>query len=115
MSQERSRAPRVVRPSLRVTLIGSDYDRIGDLVSINASSSGLLVASATSSPIPVTVGQPLEGVIWDTDSAGNVPFRARVARVEPAEGPVERLGLQLTWIDPSSYMAFQQLVYGQPG
>jgi len=98
-----------------VTLIGSDLERLGDLVSINASSSGLLVASATSSPIPVIVGQALEGVIWDTESAGNVPFRARAVRIEPAEGPVTRLALQLTWIDPSSYMAFQQLVYGQPG
>jgi len=100
---------------LRVTLMGADYDRLGDLVSINASSSGLLVASATSSPIPIAVGQQIEGVIWDTDSAGSIPFRARAVRVEPDEGPTTRLAIQLTWIEPSAYMTYQQLVYGQPG
>lgn len=113
-TEDRRIAPRVEQPSLRVTLIGADYEPIGDLVSVNASGSGLLLASAGSTPIPVEAGSQLEGAIWDTERPGTVPFRARVVRVEPEDGPVERVALQLTWIEPASYITFQQLVYDQP-
>jgi len=122
-TQERRGAERVVQPTLRVTLLGSDYERLGDLAAVNASTTGLLVESVTASqltvgsetrPIPLRPKQRCNGVIWDTERPGNVPFRATVVRVEPEDGPAERLALRLTWIDPSAYMTYQQLVYDQP-
>ncbi len=122
-TQERRGAERIVRPSLRVTLLGSDYERLGDLQAVNASTTGLLVQSATEAglmvsaddrPIPLRAKQRCEGVIWDVDRPGNVPFRAVVVRVEPEDGPAKRLALQITWIEPSAYMTYQQLVYSQP-
>ncbi len=121
--QDRRGAERVVRQTLRVSLLGNDYERLGDLQAVNASATGLLVQSATDAglmvnaedrPIPLRPKQRCEGVIWDTDRPGNVPFRAVVVRVEPAVGPARRLALRLTWIEPSAYMAYQQLVYDQP-
>jgi hypothetical protein len=121
-TQERRGAQRVVQPTLRVTLLGSDYERLGDLAAVNASTTGLLVQSVTSAgllvdaearPVPLRPKQRCNGVIWDTERPGNIPFRAVVVRVEPEEGPAERLALELTWIEPSAYMTYQQLVYGQ--
>ena len=122
-TRERRAAQRVLQPTLRVTLLGSDYERLGDLAAVNASSTGLLVESASvgqllvkseARPIPLRPRQRCEGVIWDAERPGNVPFRAVVVRVEPEVGPAERLALQITWIEPSAYMAYQQLVYDQP-
>lgn len=121
-TQERRGAQRVVQPTLRVTLLGSDYERLGDLAAVNASTTGLLVESVNSSElvvgsesrtVPLRPKQRCNGVIWDTERPGNIPFRATVVRVEPEVGPAERLALELTWIDPSAYMTYQQLVYSQ--
>ncbi len=108
---ERRAAERVVRSTLRVTLMGSDYGKLGDLDVVNASTSGLLIAGGAEAPLPTSPGERVEGVIWDTERPGNVPFKASCVRVEPDSGPAQRMALQISWIEPSSYMTYQQLVY----
>jgi hypothetical protein len=108
---DRRAAERVVRSTLRVTLVGADYEKLGDLDVVNASASGLLIAGGGQSPLPAAEGSRVEGVIWDAERPGNVPFKASCVRVEPHDGPVQRMALQISWIDPGSYMTYQQLVY----
>ena len=105
---ERRDSPRVGRPTLRMTRMGDDLRRLGTYPVLNASSSGLLVDSSADAGPTLAVGDELSGMIWDTQRAGTVPFRARCVRAAGAG----QLGLHLFWIEPRSYDVYQDLVYG---
>ena len=110
-TEERRSSTRVVRPTLRLSRMGEGYQKLGTCSLVNASSTGLLIdLEGLFHPLP-GIGDQVEGLIWDTERPGNVPFRAQVVRQEPAEGTATRLGLHLSWIEQGKYETYQDLVY----
>ncbi len=111
-SSERRSSTRVVRPTLRLSRMGEGFQKLGTCKVVNASSSGLLIdTDGLFEPLPV-IGELVEGLIWDTEQPGNVPFRAQVVRQEPTDGAADQLGLHISWIEQGKYETYQELVYG---